>query len=225
MVAKNNITENSKLYLNGVPVRVKFNFGSIKNGDRPLVGLKYCEAVNKVLITSKRTVLDSESISCPAAKKIFGFANNEGSKMEACSKELVEKGIFKNSESALKALSSVPQMNRTPNSITLSLDEVKPDVYLFYLRPKEFMKFVQAYQRVQGEELRLELSSVMPVCGNCTVRPYLTKKICLSFGCNDSRDYGGIPEDKFVVGITQENIDMIFQSLLEMEDHSLKKKN
>lgn len=50
MVAKNNITENSKLNLNGVPVRVKFNFGSIKNGDKPLEGLKYCEAVNKVLI-------------------------------------------------------------------------------------------------------------------------------------------------------------------------------
>lgn len=222
---KNNIIKNSKRYLNSIPVRVKFNFNSIKNENKPLEGLKYCEAVNKVLRTSKRMDLDSETISCPAAREIFGLASGEGSEMEECSKELIEKGMFKNGESAFKALSSVPRMDRKLKSITLSIDEVKPDVYLFYLRPKDFMKFVQAYQRVKDEELKLELSSVMPVCGNCTVRPYLAKKICITFGCNDSRDYGGITEDKFVVGVTQENIDAIFQSLLEMEDQSLNRKN
>lgn len=225
MLTEKDIVEISNIYFNGAPVRCKFNFSSVKNEDMPPEPLRYCEAVKEVLNTSKRMVLNSECISCPAAKEILGLVDCRDCKMDGCLKELVEKGAFQSKESAQKALSDVPWMIRKPKSITLSLDEEKPDVYLFYLRPKEFMRLVQAYQRVQGDELRLEISSVMPVCGNCTVRPYVTKKIGVSFGCDESRKYGGITDDKFMAGITPENIEMIFQSLLGMKGQQLKKKN
>jgi uncharacterized protein (DUF169 family) len=221
MLTENDILEISNVYLNGVPVRCKFNFRDVKNEDKPSEPLRYCEAVKEVLNSSKRMLLDSECISCLTAKEILGLADCKGGKMDGCLKELVDKGAFQSKESAQKALSDVPWMIKKPKSITLSLDEEKPDVYLFYLRPKEFMRVVQAYQRVEGDELRLEISSVMPICGNCTVRPYVTKKIGVSFGCDESRRYGGIPEDKFVVGITPENIERIFQSLLGMEGQKL----
>ena len=41
----------------------------------------------------------------------------------------------------------------------------------------------------------------MAVCGNVAVKAYLTRHICLSFGCPDSREYGRISRDRLAVGI------------------------
>jgi uncharacterized protein (DUF169 family) len=80
------------------------------------------------------------------------------------------------------------------------------------------MKIVQAYQRIAGDELKLDVSGVAPVCGNCTVRPYVTNQICVSFGCNDSRQYGGIESDELVVGISRKMAGPIMASFLQMEE-------
>ena len=211
------IIELAKRYLSVEPVAVKFNF-SEKNesADMPNEPLKYCEAVSRVMETSKSMLLDGEHISCPAAKEIFGFVACDQCKMGECVKELVEKGIFANEESAINALTSIPKLKTKTQSIVLSTDEKMPDVYIFYLLPREFMKIVQAYQRIMGEELKLDLSGVMSICGNCTVRPYLNNKVCVSFGCNDSREYGGLADDRLVVGLTPKMAAIIMQSLMEM---------
>ena len=60
MGTRNNINEKSKRYFNDIHVRAKFNFGADKNEYKPLEGLKYCQAVNQVLNTSKRIALNSE---------------------------------------------------------------------------------------------------------------------------------------------------------------------
>ena len=130
-----------------------------------------------------------------------------------CLKELVKEGKFETESLALKALMAIPRMIKKPKSILVSNKLKNPDVYLFYLRPKEFMIFVQASQRVTGEELKLSLSSVMPVCGACTVRPFVTGEICISFGCKESREYGGITDDRFVVGIPSKKAEIIVNSL------------
>ncbi len=212
------LIELARKYLNVEPVAVKFNF-SEKNerADIPSKPLKYCEAVSRVMKTSQSMLLDCDHIPCPAAKEILGFMMAcDQCKMGECVKELVEKGMFANEMQAIKALTSIPKLKMKTQSIFLSTNEKMPDVYIFYLRPREFMRIVQAYQRIIGEELKLDLSGVMSICGNCTVRPYLTDQVCVSFGCNDSREYGGIADDKLVVGLTPEKVAPIMQSLMEM---------
>lgn len=211
-----NVIELARRYLNVEPVAVKFNFSENASADMPNEPLKYCEAVSRVMKTSKRMLLDCEHISCPAAKEILGFITCNQCKLGECVKELVEKGMFANEEHATKALTSIPKLKMKTQSIVLSTNEKMPDVYIFYLRPREFMKIVQAYQRVRGEELKLDLSGVMSVCGNCTVKPYLTNKVCVSFGCNDSREYGGIMDDRLVVGLPPKTAAVIMHSLMEM---------
>ncbi len=210
------IIELARRYLNVEPVAVKFNFSENASADMPNEPLKYCEAVSRVIKTSKSMLLGCEHISCPAAKETFGFVECDQCKMGECVNELVENGIFKNEEQAIRALTSIPKLKMKPKSISISTNEKMPDVYIFYLRPREFMKIVQAYQRVMGEELKLDLSGVMSICGNCTVRPYLTNKVCVSFGCNDAREYGGIADDKLVVGLTPKMAAVIMHSIMEM---------
>ncbi|MFC1787556.1 DUF169 domain-containing protein [Halobacteriota archaeon] len=219
-----NIIELARRYLNVEPVAVKFNFSENASADMPNEPLKYCEAVSRVMKTSKSMLLDGEHISCPAARGILGFRACDQCTMGDCVKELVENGIFANEEHALKALTSISRLTRRPQSISLSTNETMPDVYIFYLRPMEFMKIVQAYQRLTGEEIKLNLSGIMSICGNCTVKPYLTNQLCVSFGCSESREYGGITDDELVVGLTPEKAALIMQSLMEMMNANDEKK-
>lgn len=212
------VIELARHYLNVTPVGVKFCFA-----DNTIIGtrwygepLRYCEAVNRVMTSSVEMLLDGENISCHAAKEILGLVQCTQCLFSECLKELIEKNKFKNQESAFKALVSIPRLRKRPSSILLSNIRNSPDVYIFYLRPYEFMRVVQAYQRVMGEELEMDVSSVMPVCGNCTVRPYITNQICASFGCRDSREYGGLTEDKLVVGMPTRKAELIMHSLVEM---------
>jgi uncharacterized protein (DUF169 family) len=49
--------------------------------------------------------------------------------------------------------------------------------------------------------MKVELSGFAAVCGNVAVKAYVTRRISLSFGCEDSRQYGGVPRDRLIVGI------------------------
>jgi uncharacterized protein (DUF169 family) len=72
-VEKVNIIEQVRRYLNVTPVAVKFNFSENASANKPSEPLRYCEAVSKVMKTSKSILLDSEHISCPAAREVLGF--------------------------------------------------------------------------------------------------------------------------------------------------------
>jgi uncharacterized protein (DUF169 family) len=41
----------------------------------------------------------------------------------------------------------------------------------------------------------------MAVCGNVAVRSFILDTLAISFGCPDSRDYGGIAPDQLAMGI------------------------
>jgi len=49
--------------------------------------------------------------------------------------------------------------------------------------------------------LRVDISGIMSVCGNVTVRGYLGQSISISFGSSDSREYGGIEKEQLVVKV------------------------
>lgn len=104
------------------------------------------------------------------------------------------------SKDAASIVKALPKMEVAPIAIGLNGVE-PPDLLVAYIQPQQFMKVLNVYHRVFGDKLKLELSSYAAVCGNVAVNTYLHKKISLSFGCEDSRQYGGISRDRVVVGI------------------------
>lgn len=209
----------AKRHWNAKVVGVKFCFDEDPLPEAALPGsqLRYCEAVGRTMSSSGQMLLNGESISCNAAREMLGLMDCMHCKIDECVKELVDAGRFVDEDAVVKALSSIPRLGKRPKAILLSAYDTVPDVYVLYLRPEEFMKIVQAYQRIHGDEMRIDVSGVAPVCGNCTVRPFVTNRICVSFGCNDSRKYGGIEGDELVVGIPRQMAESIMASFIEME--------
>ena len=103
-------------------------------------------------------------------------------------------------EEATSFVHGLPRMEVAPIAIGLNGQE-SPDLLVACLQPQQFMRLLTAYQRVFGKELKVELSGYAAVCGNVAVKAYVTKRISLSFGCEDSRQYGGISRDRPIVGI------------------------
>jgi uncharacterized protein (DUF169 family) len=166
--------------------------------------------------TSRDMLLNGENISCPAAKGTLGSTRSERCAVGECLKEFVKEGMFLSEEAAFRALMGIARMGRRPRYILISTHTTSPDAYVFHLSPKDFMLIAQAYQRIEGEELGLDVSSIMPVCVNCASRPYVTDRICASFGCADSRTYGVIADDKFVVEMPVEKAVSVARSLTDM---------
>ena len=69
------------------------------------------------------------------------------------------------------------------------------------MQPEEIMYLVKVYQGLTGKALDVILCNMMPICGCVTVRTYLTEKISISFGCNNSREFAGIGRDRLAVGV------------------------
>jgi uncharacterized protein (DUF169 family) len=213
----NKITKAFKELLHLAPVGVNFYFSEDVDIDseRPVEPLRFCQAVERIQQTSRNMLLTKEDISCPAARVVLGFEENDRI-LTDCAAKLVEARRFNDEGSAIQALMDVPRIRGKTRSVLLSTSGVLPDVYVFYLRPVELMQVVQAYQRVIVQPIRLNVTGVMPVCGNCTVRPYVTNEVDMSFGCEDSREYGGIPDDKLVLSMPFLKAVSTLRSLAEM---------
>jgi uncharacterized protein (DUF169 family) len=201
------------------PVGVKFYFhkeaGTIC--ERPDEPIRFCQAVDYVNKTSRNLLLKKDDISCPAARIVLGFKSNEDILIE-CADRLVDSGRFKDEASAIQVLSDVPRIRGEICSVLLSSTGILPDTYILQSNPSVIMRVVQAYQRVYAQPLRFEVTGVMPVCGNCAVRPYVTNEICVSFGCDDSRKYGDIPDSNLVMGMPFLKAVSTLRSLAEMRE-------
>jgi DNA-directed RNA polymerase subunit N len=78
------------------------------------------------------------------------------------------------------------------------------------------VKVLQAHEREFLEPLRLDITGITPICGDCALRSYTCNEICASFGCVDSREYGGISENELALGIPFKKTARLLGSLVEM---------
>jgi len=162
---------------------------------KKLSNIRFCEAISEAQRTHS-LILDRSSISCPGAKYVFGWdKNTEGEIVRNC----VQKwGI---SDRIMKSiLGKVSTLPPKINYIGLNI-EGDSDVLISYLQPEQFMRMLRVYQNKTGERMEVSLSSVMSVCGVAAVEAYVKGKISISFGCEDSRSFGGVSRDRLVVGI------------------------
>ena len=143
---------------------------------------RFCEAVYKAQNT--RIFLSFGDICCEGAKRCFGWLKNSD---ERLAQRLAEKiGMTQNI--SLELIKQVPVLNEEFSGISLGKD-IDGDVYISYINPKSAMKLVRYWQKITGNNLNTEISSIMSVCGNVAVESYINKNISFSFGCPDSREY------------------------------------
>ena len=74
------------------------------------------------------------------------------------------------------------------------------------------MRLLRQWQRSHGSPLPLETSGFMSVCGAVAVKAYLSGEVCISFGCPDAREHGGIGRDRLVVGLPMKQVTSLWQN-------------
>ena len=172
------------------------NFQILKN-------IRFCQAVK--IARDQRVFLDKDSIICKGARYALGFEDE--AKEEIVNAIKLKRGISK--EIAEQLVENIPRIKNSPYKyIGLNVDD--PDILIFYINPVRFMELLKIYQRT-GNSLGVKLSSLTAMCGDVAVQTYLTKKICISFGCDDSREYGEVSDEELVVGIPKEEIEQLIR--------------
>jgi len=156
--------------------------------------IRFCEAVYKA--QKKNVSLSFNNVCCDGARRCFGWLRNNDIKL---AKRLSQKTGM-DQDVAYGLIKSVPVLNENIVGISLGAD-IQGDVYISYASPESTMKTVRDWQKMTSRNLRVDISGIMSVCGNVAVRSYLGQSISISFGCSDSREYGGVEKDQLVIGI------------------------
>jgi uncharacterized protein (DUF169 family) len=156
--------------------------------------MRFCQAIRKG--REYPVLLTSEQVHCPGAMRSFGWASKGDS-------ELVEKmrdklGFSKERVTAI--LDQTPRLQDKIQGVVVG-DYEKPDLLISYCQPATVMRLLRLFQKLTGENMNVDLSSILSVCGNVAVKCFFTGNICLSFGCDDAREYGAISRDRLVVGV------------------------
>jgi uncharacterized protein (DUF169 family) len=156
--------------------------------------LRFCEAVCQA--SHACIDLSPAMICCEGAKRAFGWMEH---KDEALALHLSEKtGI--NEDRAQELVRQVPVLGYPYAGIRVG-DCVNPDVLVTYARPEAAMRLVRLWETATGHSLRVDISSIMAVCGNAVAKAYMSQSISISFGCPDSRQYGGIRPEEMVIAV------------------------
>lgn len=187
-------------------VGVKFYEDDVNKSDLQLLkDIKFCQAVR--IARDQHVLLDKNSINCKGARYAFGF--EEEAKEAIVNAIKLKRGIPK--EIAEQLVENIPRI-KNPLYKYIGLNTNDYDIFIFYMNPKTFMEFLKIYQR-SGNGLDVKLSSLTAMCGDVAVQTLLTKKICISFGCDDSREYGEVSNEELIVGIHKEKVEQLINMI------------
>ena len=114
-------------------------------------------------------------------------------------------------EIAKKLVKKIPYFKENISAITIGVYE-SPDIIISYAQPEAAMRLVYQWQQLHGTDLDTTISSVMSVCGVVAVGVYTANRICLSFGCPESRSHGVIGNDRLIIGLSSHLIDDFFRT-------------
>ncbi|RLB08226.1 MAG: hypothetical protein DRG50_00380 [Deltaproteobacteria bacterium] len=163
----------------------------------PRKGVRFCEAITRSL--TRPLLLTPEGLNCRGACYVFGW--NEGGKEEMVDRFHTEGGFSR--QTAKRLVEDLPKIYGPLKGIGLNVKN-GPDVLLSYLQPGQVMKLLRDYQLQFGEDLKVDLSSIVSVCGHVAVEAFVEGRIALSFGCSDARRYGRITRDRVAIGVPTE---------------------
>ncbi len=176
---------------------IKVNAGVNEFVNIPTKQIKFCEAVSHSFNIPLH--LDNANLGCPGARRCLGFDNKEKSLVKTISENNNIPAQF-----IERALRDIPRINNI-NHIVLGMtefmeQEMQPDMYIVYVKPHLITTLMHTLAR-HAVIPSLPPYSLLSVCGNVFSNCYLHKNLSLSFGCPESRRFGGIEREEVVVGI------------------------
>ncbi|MDY6837710.1 MAG: DUF169 domain-containing protein [Thermodesulfobacteriota bacterium] len=155
--------------------------------------MRLCEAIKESY--TRPIVLTKDLISCPGALRSLGWATD----LDDSLAHKIAEASGTDPDVAQKLVANTPHLEPAV-SVTIGNTD-SPDIAISYTQPEAAMRLLRLWQQVKGTDLDIAASSVMAVCGSVVAKVHRTKRICLSFGCPDSRKYGAIGRDRLVIGL------------------------
>jgi len=80
---------------------------------------------------------------------------------------------------------------------------VQPDVFIIYTQPVNIMQIIHDCAKKEIQPV-ISPYSLLSICGNVFIRSYQDQNINISFGCPESRKFGGVDNEEIIIGIPYE---------------------
>jgi uncharacterized protein (DUF169 family) len=175
----------------------------------PLKQIRFCEAVNDAFKTP--LLFNPQNLSCYGAKRSMGILKHD--------EELVQH-IAQESRIASQiirmAVNDIPHFESPIHNILMGIDEemekeVTPDMFILFISPKDVMELMKEYALKLSQYPIIKPYTFMSVCGSVFANTYKHGVISVSFGCPESRKYGGVKDNLMVVGIPYSVCSQLFR--------------
>jgi uncharacterized protein (DUF169 family) len=165
----------------------------------PSKKLRFCEAVNHSFEIP--LLLNRHNIGCTGAARNLGYQKHTDDDLGNHISE--NTGIPP--EFIRKMLACTPTMKRPPDNIYMGITEAMeevypPDFFIVYARPVKAMQLIHELAWKQQKRPFISSYSLLSICGHVFVSGHTSGAICISFGCPESRMYGGVSKDEVVIG-------------------------
>ncbi|MBN1383202.1 MAG: DUF169 domain-containing protein [Deltaproteobacteria bacterium] len=155
---------------------------------------RFCEAVKSA--GGKKVLLDPDRFMCLGSRYAFGCRPDPKEQMI---KKLAEEKGFPLTYAA-KLIEGTPHFQIQPGAIGVNMGD-QPQLLLAQLQPEQAMRLIQLYQKKMQKTYRTEIAAVITACANVTVKALQSQDMVISFGCNDSRAYGGLTRNRLYAGV------------------------
>ncbi|MFA5647784.1 MAG: DUF169 domain-containing protein [Bacteroidales bacterium] len=165
----------------------------------PEKSIRFCEAVNDAFRTP--LLFNPLNLTCFGAKRGLGLLRDDKELLKHISAETnIAQQIIK------KALIDIPKMSTPINNILMGITEeiendTRPDMYIMYIDPKQLTDLTRKYILVTNEYPIVQPFPFLLICGNVFISTFKSARMSVSFGCPESREFGGLKDNQLVVGL------------------------
>jgi len=179
-------------------IGVKINGNSYPFLNKPEREMKFCEAVNYSFQLPLQ--IDNDTLGCPGARRSLGFDKH--------SDELIQK-IAKNTQIPASYIRNtfedIPVIDQQIDHLILGIpgdleEDIIPDLYISYTSPKNIMRLMHLMAKDRLKPV-LPPYSFNSICGIVFSKAYQEQQVMISFGCPESREFGGVKDEEVIVGI------------------------
>lgn len=151
-----------------------------------------CEAVSCSF--ERDIVMDAADVTCPGACHCLGLERDE----ERMAHRMSERaGIT--AGHAVRIIGGTPRLETGIAALALGRID-HPDVLVSFLTPKAAMCVLRRWQRFSGTRLTTSFSAFAALCA-ALAAAHTGNEPVFSFGCPDSRAYGGITDDRLIAAM------------------------
>ena len=172
--------------------------GNVTEITTPTKQMKLCEAVKYSFDVP--ILINNNNLGCPGARRSIGY-DKEDEKLAA--------NISKNNNIDISfinnAINTIAFLKDDIININLGLTSgmeaiLPPDLFIMYVQPTRITEITYLLAKNKISPL-LSPYSFLSICGNVFANSYLNQQVSISFGCSESRRYGGVDSNEVVVGI------------------------